>query len=162
MVICIAISIFFKQFLRNKTWSCFPLKELGHLEVPGMRLPIIRSDNAFSLECMQGRESELHGILVAGTTIGTQLNSDYLGDGLVSRFNSNFVRLFQLCQSLFSSLPSDCSKWLRWYIYIYIWMWVASSLNYYTIVVIFVVSSANFCFLESGRLWPRMSWHLRT
>jgi hypothetical protein len=48
------------------------------------------------------------------------------------------------------------------YIYIYIWMWVASSLNYYTIVVIFVVSSANFCFLESGRLWPRMSWHLRT
>ena len=67
-----------------------------------MRLPIIRSDNAFSLECMQGQESELHGILVAGTTIGTQLNSDYLGDGLVSRFNSNFVRLFQLCQSLFS------------------------------------------------------------
>jgi hypothetical protein len=122
MVICIAISIFFKQFLRNKTWSCFPLKELGHLEVPGMRLPIIRSDNAFSLECMQGREAELHGILVAGTTIGTQLNSDYLGDGLVSRFNSNFVRLFQLCQSLFSSLPSDCSKWLRWYIYIYIHM----------------------------------------
>ena len=86
-----------------------------------MKLPIIRSDNAFSLECMQGRESELHGILVAGTTIGTQLNSDYLGDGLVSRFNSNFVRLFQLCQkSIFQ--PSIGLQQMIEMIYIYIYI----------------------------------------